>query len=49
MFHYHIGLALWTDLAGASSGAAPSPRWGHGFASAGDQLFVFGGIFKGDP
>jgi N-acetylneuraminic acid mutarotase len=33
----------WTDLSAAISGSPPSPRWGHGFTSAGDKLYVFGG------
>ena len=33
----------WKDLSGTIYGAWPSPRASHGFASAGDKLFIFGG------
>ena len=33
----------WTDLSAAASGTPPSARFGHGFTSAGDKLYVHGG------
>ena len=33
----------WSDLTNNISGPRPSPRSGHGFASADNKLFVFGG------
>jgi hypothetical protein len=33
----------WKNLAGLVYGASPSPREGHGFASALGRIFVFGG------
>ncbi len=33
----------WTDLSTALSGTPPSPRDGHGLASAGGKLYVHGG------
>ena len=38
----------WEDLSAALSGAAPSPRYAHGFASesAGGRLYVHGGVDK---
>jgi hypothetical protein len=34
----------WIDLTGQTRGAAPSPRYDHGFASAGGRLYVHGGF-----
>ena len=33
----------WSDLTNNISGQRPSPRSGHGFASANNKLFIFGG------
>ena len=33
----------WSDLTNIASGPRPSWRWKHGFASADNKLFVFGG------
>ena len=33
----------WSDLTYSVSGQRPSPRYLHGFASADNKLFVFGG------
>ena len=33
----------WSDLTYIATGPRPSPRMGHGFASADNKLFVFGG------
>ena len=35
----------WTNLSATASGAPPSPRDSHGFASAGGKLYVHGGEF----
>ncbi len=37
---YDPASKMWTDLSAAASGAPPSPRVGHGLASAGGRLFV---------
>ena len=37
----------WSDLTNIASGPRPSPRSGHGFASADNKLFVFGGYTNG--
>ena len=34
----------WSDLTYSAIGPRPPPRWGHGFASANNKLFVFGGM-----
>ena len=34
----------WSDLTYSAIGPRPPPRWGHGFASADNKLFVFGGM-----
>ena len=33
----------WSDLTNIATGPGPSPRYDHGFASADNKLFVFGG------
>ena len=43
LFVYSPSLGTWTDLTTISSGTPPSPRSGHGFASAGNQFYVHGG------
>ena len=37
----------WSDLTNIATGPRPSPRSAHGFASAGNKLFVFGGSTGG--
>jgi hypothetical protein len=37
----------WTDLSGTMAGSSPSTRYGHGFISAGDKLYVCGGFGVG--
>ena len=44
LFLYDPATLAWTDLSALSSGDPPSPRAGHGFASAGGKLYVHGGI-----
>ena len=34
----------WTELSDAVSGAAPSPRYGHGLTSANGNLYTHGGL-----
>ena len=42
-------ILAWTDLTDSLNGAVfPSPRRGHGFASAMGKLYVFGGTDGGD-
>ena len=33
----------WSDLTNIATGPRPSARYGHGFTSADNKLFVFGG------
>jgi hypothetical protein len=48
LFELDLAAGTWTELKGpAVQGAAPSARWGHGFASSGNLLFVFGGMIGG--
>ncbi len=35
---------VWTVLSAKGSAHRPSARYGHGFASAGDKLYVHGGV-----
>ena len=38
-----LATKTWSDLTNFAAGPRPSPRYGHGFASADNKLFVFGG------
>ncbi len=44
---YDIAAHKWTDLSNISNGVSPSPRWGHGFATAGGRLYLHGGWAQG--
>jgi hypothetical protein len=41
---YDPAAGAWTDLSAALSGTPPSPRYIHGFTSAGGKLYVHGGV-----
>jgi hypothetical protein len=41
---YDPAAGSWTNLSAALSGTPPSPRFGHGFTSAGGKLYVHGGF-----
>ncbi len=43
MFSFDPANMTWTLLSAAAKGTAPSPRYGHGFTSAGNTLYVHGG------
>ncbi len=40
---YDPATAAWTDISTAINGTSPSPRYLHGFTSAGGKLYVHGG------
>ena len=42
-------MAAWTDLSYAAEGLPPPAMWGSGVASAGNQLFFFGGCTSTPP
>ena len=44
---YDPAAASWMDLSAAVGGSPPPARFGHGFASAGGRLYVFGGLGPG--
>ena len=43
LYMLHLSTKTWSDLTYIVDGPRPSPREGHGFASANGKLFVFGG------
>ncbi len=38
----------WIPLAAANNDSRPSARYDHGFTSAGDKLYVHGGLYNGN-
>ena len=45
LYAYDPTSMSWSNLSATASGAPPSPRDSHGFASAGGRLYVHGGEF----
>jgi hypothetical protein len=43
LYAYDLTSYKWTDLSYISKGVIPSPRWGHGFVTAGGRLYLQGG------
>ncbi len=43
LHEYNIDAKVWTELSSPTHGTQPTARDGHGFASAGDKLYVHGG------
>jgi hypothetical protein len=43
MYEYNVVTQQWTDFTLLVQGSRPAPRYGLGFASKGNKIFVFGG------
>ena len=39
-------MMTWTNITAKTTGLQPEPRYGHGFASSGGKLYLFGGQFR---
>jgi hypothetical protein len=44
LYALDLSTLVWEDLGAGAAGDAPTPRRSLGFAAAGGELFVFGGL-----